>query len=73
MLLVQGQAYRQQYGMNVIHLLPVNLYGPGDNFDPATSHVIPALIRTFDEAVRARPSGRRCLGHGQRVPRVPLR
>jgi GDP-L-fucose synthase len=52
MLLVQGQAYRQQYGMNVIHLLPVNLYGPGDNFDPATSHVIPALIGRFDEAVR---------------------
>jgi GDP-L-fucose synthase len=52
MLLVQGQSYRQQYGMNVIHLLPVNLYGPGDNFDPATSHVIPALIDRFDEAVR---------------------
>ena len=54
MLLVQGQAYRQQYGMDVIHLLPVNLYGPGDNFDPATSHVIPALIKRFDEAVRDR-------------------
>ncbi len=52
MLLVQGQAYRQQYGMDIIHLLPVNLYGPGDNFDPATSHVIPALIERFDEAVR---------------------
>jgi GDP-L-fucose synthase len=52
MLLVQGQAYRQQYGMDIIHLLPVNLYGPGDNFDPATSHVIPALIDRFDEAVR---------------------
>jgi GDP-L-fucose synthase len=51
MLLVQGQAYRQQYGMNVIHLLPVNLYGPGDNFDPASSHVIPALIRKFQEAL----------------------
>jgi GDP-L-fucose synthase len=45
MLLVQGQAYRQQYGLNSIFLLPVNLYGPGDNFDPKTSHVIPALIR----------------------------
>jgi len=44
MLLVQAQAYRQQYGFNAITLLPVNLYGPGDNFDPATSHVIPALI-----------------------------
>ncbi len=50
MLLVQGQAYRQQYGFNAIYLLPVNLYGPGDNFDPETSHVIPALIRKFVEA-----------------------
>ena len=49
-LLVQGQAYRQQYGFNVIHLLPVNLYGPGDNFDPSSSHVIPALIRKIAEA-----------------------
>jgi GDP-L-fucose synthase len=54
MLLVQGQAYRAQYGMNVIHLLPVNLYGPRDNFDPASSHVIPALIRKFLEAIAAR-------------------
>ncbi len=45
MLLVQAQAYRQQYGFNAIYLLPVNLYGPGDNFDPESSHVIPALIR----------------------------
>ncbi|MEX1156013.1 MAG: NAD-dependent epimerase/dehydratase family protein, partial [Chloroflexota bacterium] len=45
MLLVQGQAYRQQYGFDVIHLIPVNLYGPGDNFDPSSSHVIPALIK----------------------------
>jgi GDP-L-fucose synthase len=45
MLLVEGQAYRAQYGFNVIHLIPVNLYGPGDNFDPASSHVIPALIK----------------------------
>jgi GDP-L-fucose synthase len=50
MLLVQGQAYRQQYGFNAIHLLPVNLYGPGDNFNPASSHVIPALIRKCLEA-----------------------
>jgi GDP-L-fucose synthase len=50
MLLVQGQAYRQQYGFNAIHLLPVNLYGPGDNFDPSSSHVIPALIRKCIEA-----------------------
>ena len=45
MLLVQGQAYRDQYGFDAIHLLPVNLYGPGDNFDEASSHVIPALIK----------------------------
>ena len=51
MLLVQTQAYRQQYGMNAIFLLPVNLYGPRDNFDPQTSHVIPALIRKCAEAV----------------------
>ena len=50
MLLVQGQAYRAQYGFNAIHLLPVNLYGPRDNFEPASSHVIPALVRKFIEA-----------------------
>jgi GDP-L-fucose synthase len=50
MLLVQGQAYRQQYGMDVVHLLPVNLYGPRDNFDPALSHVIPALIKKVQDA-----------------------
>ena len=50
MLLVQAQAYRQQYGFDAIYLLPVNLYGPGDNFDPASSHVIPALIKKFVEA-----------------------
>lgn len=47
MLLVQGQAYRQQYDFNAIYLLPVNMYGPRDNFDPKSSHVIPALIRKF--------------------------
>ncbi|MGF1507174.1 MAG: GDP-L-fucose synthase [Chloroflexi bacterium] len=50
MLLVQGQAYRQQYGFKAIYLLPTNLYGPRDNFDLETSHVIPALIRKFLEA-----------------------
>jgi GDP-L-fucose synthase len=50
MLLVQAQAYRQQYGYNAIFLLPVNLYGPRDNFNPATSHVVPALIRKCLEA-----------------------
>ena len=53
MLLVQTQAYRQEYGLNAIYLLPVNLYGPGDNFDAETSHVIPALIRKCVEAVEA--------------------
>jgi GDP-L-fucose synthase len=50
MLLVQAQAYREQYGFDAIYLLPVNLYGPEDNFDPASSHVIPALIKKFVEA-----------------------
>jgi len=50
MMLVQAQAYRQQYGYNAIYLLPVNLYGPGDNFDPKSSHVIPALIKKCLEA-----------------------
>jgi len=50
MMLVQAQAYREQYGFNAIFLLPANLYGPGDNFDPETSHVIPALIRKCLEA-----------------------
>ena len=54
MLLVQSQAYRDQYGFNSIFLLPVNLYGPGDNFDPRSSHVIPALIRKCIEAQEAR-------------------
>ena len=55
MMLVQSQAYRQQYGFNSIFLLPANLYGPGDNFDLETSHVIPALIR---KCVEARREGR---------------
>lgn len=50
MLLVQAQAYRQQYGFNAIYLIPVNLYGPGDNFDPGSSHVIPALIKKCVDA-----------------------
>src|SRR5688572_14540667 len=56
MLLVQAQAYRQQYGFNAIYLLPVNLYGPRDNFDLGTSHVIPAIIR---KCIEARDSGAR--------------
>jgi GDP-L-fucose synthase len=53
MLLVQAQAYRQQYGLNAIVLFPVNLYGPRDNFDLHTSHVIPAIIHKIDAAMRA--------------------
>jgi len=53
MLLIQGQAYRQEYGFHSIHLIPVNLYGPGDNFDPASSHVIPALIKKCIDAREA--------------------
>jgi GDP-L-fucose synthase len=54
MLLVQAQAYRQEYGFDAIYLLPVNLYGPRDNFDPETSHVIPAIIK---KCIDARDSG----------------
>jgi GDP-L-fucose synthase len=63
-LLVQCQAYRQQYGLNAIYLLPVNLYGPGDNFDPESSHVIPALIRNCVEAVREGRPEVVCWGDG---------
>ncbi|HYR42846.1 MAG TPA: GDP-L-fucose synthase [Terriglobia bacterium] len=52
MLLVQAQAYREQYGFNAIFLLPVNLYGPGDNFDPKVSHAIPAIVKKCVDAVR---------------------
>jgi GDP-L-fucose synthase len=52
MLLVQAQAYRQQYGFNAVFLLPVNLYGPGDNFAPNSSHVIPALIKKCVDAIK---------------------
>jgi len=54
MMLVQSQAYRRQYGFNSIFLLPVNLYGPGDNFDPRSSHVIPALIKKCVDATRSK-------------------
>lgn len=60
MMLVQAQAYRQQYGFNAIFLMPVNLYGPGDNFDPESSHVIPALVRKcFDAMAKAKRTGKR--------------
>lgn len=54
MLLVQSQAYRQQYGFNAIFLMPVNLYGPGDNFNPESSHVIPAIIKKCFDAIKDR-------------------
>jgi GDP-L-fucose synthase len=65
MLLVQSQAYRQQYGFNAIYLLPVNLYGPGDNFDLESSHVIPALIRKFTEAVQNKETSVEVWGTGE--------
>jgi GDP-L-fucose synthase len=64
MLLVQGQAYRQEYGFGAIHLLPVNLYGPHDNFDPSSSHVIPALVRKCVEAIETRADEVVCWGTG---------
>ncbi|MCJ7674865.1 MAG: GDP-L-fucose synthase [Sedimentisphaerales bacterium] len=64
MLLVQSQAYRQQYDFNSIFLLPVNLYGPGDNFDPASSHVIPGLIKKCVDAIDSGASYIECWGTG---------
>lgn len=64
MLLVQGQAYRAQYGFNAIYLLPVNLFGPWDNFEPASSHVIPALIRKCLEAIDTNAREIVCWGDG---------
>lgn len=64
-LLVQLQAYRDQYGLNGIYLLPVNLYGPGDNFDPGSSHVIPALIKKCADAVRKGESTVKVWGTGE--------
>lgn len=64
MLLVQGQSYRDQYGFNSIFLLPVNLYGPGDNYDPDSSHVIPALIRKCLEAKLSGQAEVICWGNG---------
>ena len=64
MLLVQSQSYRSQYGFNSIFLLPVNLYGPGDNFDPASSHVIPALIKKCVDAIESGAGHIECWGTG---------
>lgn len=65
MQLVQAQAYRQQYGFNAIYLLPVNLYGEGDNFDPRSSHVIPALIRKVAEAKKQNTTSIEVWGTGK--------
>ena len=65
MLLVQSQAYRAEYGFNSIFLLPVNLYGPGDNFNPQSSHVIPALIKKCVDAVKAKADYIECWGSGK--------
>jgi GDP-L-fucose synthase len=65
MMLVQAQAYREQYGFNAVFLLPVNLYGPRDNFDPESSHVIPALIRKCVEAARGGAEEVVCWGSGE--------
>ncbi|MFA4915079.1 MAG: GDP-L-fucose synthase [Syntrophales bacterium] len=65
MLLVQSQAYRQEYGLNSIFLLPVTLYGPGDNFDPARSHVIPALIKKSVDALESGADYMECWGTGK--------
>ncbi len=65
MLLVQSQSYRSQYGFNSIFLLPVNLYGPGDNFDPASSHVIPALIKKCVDAIESGAGHIECWGTGK--------
>ena len=64
MLLVQSRAYRRQYGFNSIFLLPVNLYGPGDNFDPSSSHVIPALIKKCVDAIDVGADHIDCWGTG---------
>ena len=64
-LLVQCQAYRQEYGLNAIYLLPVNLYGPRDNFDPDSSHVIPALVRKCVEARQRGDKFIECWGSGR--------
>jgi GDP-L-fucose synthase len=63
-MLVQAQAYRQEFGFNAIYLLPVNLYGPGDNFDPQSSHVIPALIKKCLDARDSGASSITCWGSG---------
>ena len=71
MLLVQSQAYRQQYGFNAIYLVPTNIYGPRDNFDPESSHVIPALIHKFIKAQREAGSRQKAVGSNSAYSIVP--
>ena len=71
MLLVQSQAYRDQYGFNAIYLVPTNIYGPRDNFDPESSHVIPALIHKFIKAQREASSKQKAVGSNSAYSIVP--
>ena len=71
--IVQVQAMRRQHGHHWISAMPTNLYGPGDNFDPANSHVLPALIRRIHEAKVAGDAGRHPVGHRHTAARVPAR
>ena len=63
--MVQAQSYRQQYGFNTAFLMPINLYGPGDHFDPETSHVIPALIRKCVDSTAQKKDSIECWGTGK--------
>ena len=71
--ILQVQAVRRQYGLPWISAMPTNLYGPNDNFSPTGSHVLPALIRRYDEAARVGCGQRHQLGHGHTAARVPAR
>ena len=73
MMAVQAQAYKRQYGLDSIHLILTNLYGPGDSYNPERSHVVAALVRKWVEAEQAKAPERRGLGHRQAGPRVHLR
>ena len=73
MLAVQGEAYKKQYGLDSIHLILTNLYGPGDSYNPERSHVVAALVRKWVEAEMAKAARDRGLGHRQAGPRVHLR
>ena len=65
------ESYNRQHGTDYRSVMPTNLYGPGDNFHPENSHVLPALIRRFHEAAQSRARGGGDLGHGDAAPRIP--